>query len=107
MKWHCMYSPTPPICVAPTPDPSLALYSSSEIGTTPQESMDPFTSFPRSSHASWLASAGEAEYAALFAFAAGQHTASLRTTLADMGYPQEPTIIMCDNTSAISDRHRN
>jgi hypothetical protein len=32
-----------------------------------------------------VASAGEAEYAALFA--TGQHAASLRTTLSDMGYP--------------------
>ena len=46
-----------------------------------------------------VASAGEAEYAALFA--AGQDAASIRTTLSDMGYPQNPTIIMCDNTSAI------
>jgi hypothetical protein len=46
-----------------------------------------------------VVSAGEAEYAALFA--TGQHAASLRTTLADMGYPQDPTIIMCNNTSAI------
>ncbi len=46
-----------------------------------------------------VASAGEAEYAALFA--TEQHAASLWTTLADMGYPQEPTIIMCYNTSAI------
>jgi hypothetical protein len=46
-----------------------------------------------------VASAGKTEYAALFA--TGQHAASLRTTLADMGYPQNPTIIMCDNTSAI------
>ena len=46
-----------------------------------------------------VASAGEAEYAALFA--AGQHAASLRTTLSDMGYPQPSTTIMCDNTSAI------
>ncbi len=46
-----------------------------------------------------VTSAGEAEYAALFA--AGQHAASLCTTLSDMGYPQDPTIIMCDNTSAI------
>jgi hypothetical protein len=46
-----------------------------------------------------VASAGEAKYAVLFA--TEQHAASLRTTLADMGYPQEPTIIMCDNTSAI------
>jgi hypothetical protein len=46
-----------------------------------------------------VASAGEAQYAALFA--TGQHAASLRTTLADMGYPQDPTIIMCYNTSAI------
>ena len=46
-----------------------------------------------------VASAGEAEYAALFA--TGQHAASLRTTLSDMGYPQPSTTIMCDNTSAI------
>jgi hypothetical protein len=46
-----------------------------------------------------VVSAGEAEYTALLV--AGQRAASLRTTLADMGYPQEPTIIMCDNTSAI------
>jgi hypothetical protein len=46
-----------------------------------------------------VVSAGEAEYTALFA--AGQHTASLRTTLSDMGYPQPSTTIMCDNTSAI------
>jgi hypothetical protein len=46
-----------------------------------------------------VASAGEAEYAALFAGA--QHAASLRTILADLGHPQPPTILMCDNTCAI------
>ncbi len=46
-----------------------------------------------------VSSAGEAEYAALFA--GGQHAASLRTILADLGNPQPPTIIMCDNTCAI------
>ncbi len=46
-----------------------------------------------------VSSAGEAEYAALFAGA--QHAASLRTILSDLGYPQPPTIIMCDNTCAI------
>ncbi len=46
-----------------------------------------------------VAGAGNAEYAALFA--ARQHAASIRTTLSEMGYPQNPTIIMCDNTSAI------
>jgi len=46
-----------------------------------------------------VASAGEAEYAALFAGA--QHAASLRTILADIGHPQPPTILMCDNTCAI------
>jgi hypothetical protein len=46
-----------------------------------------------------VASAGEAEYAALFA--AGQYASSIRTTLSDMGYPQGSTIIMCDNTCAI------
>jgi hypothetical protein len=46
-----------------------------------------------------VASAKEAEYAALFA--ARQHAASIRTTLSGMGYPQSPTIIMCDNISAI------
>jgi hypothetical protein len=48
-----------------------------------------------------VSSAGEAEYAALFA--GGQHAASLRTILEDLGFsnPQPPTIIMCDNTYAI------
>ena len=46
-----------------------------------------------------VASAGEAEYAALFAV--GQQAASLRTILHDMGYPQQPTILFCDNTTAI------
>jgi hypothetical protein len=46
-----------------------------------------------------VSSAGEAEYAALFAGA--QHAASLRTILSDLGYSQPPTIIMCDNTGAI------
>jgi hypothetical protein len=41
----------------------------------------------------------EAEYAALFAGA--QQAACLRTILSDLGYPQPPTIIMCDNTCAI------
>jgi hypothetical protein len=46
-----------------------------------------------------VASAGEAEYAALFT--GGQHAAGLRTVLADLGYPQPPTTILCDNTTAI------
>jgi hypothetical protein len=46
-----------------------------------------------------VSSAGEAEYAALFAGA--QHGASLRTILSNLGYPQPPTIVMCDNIWAI------
>jgi hypothetical protein len=46
-----------------------------------------------------VSSAGEAEYAALFASA--QHAASLRTILSDLGQPQPPTMLMCDNTCAI------
>jgi hypothetical protein len=46
-----------------------------------------------------VASAGEAEYAALFAL--GQQAAALRTILHDMGHPQQPTILLCDNTTAI------
>ncbi len=46
-----------------------------------------------------VASAGEAEYAALFARA--QHAAVLRTMLSDIGYPQPDTIVLCDNTTAI------
>ncbi len=46
-----------------------------------------------------VSSAGEAEYATLFAGA--QHAASLRNILEDLGYPQPPTIITCDNTCAI------
>jgi hypothetical protein len=47
-----------------------------------------------------VASAGEAEYAALFA--AGQQAAALRTILEDIGYPQPATIILCDNTTALA-----
>ncbi len=46
-----------------------------------------------------VSSAGEAEYASLFPGA--QHAASLRIILSDLGHPQLPTIIMCDNTCAI------
>ncbi len=47
-----------------------------------------------------VSSAGEAEYAALFAGA--QQAASLRTILSDLGYSQAPTIIMCDNTCVLA-----
>jgi hypothetical protein len=46
-----------------------------------------------------VASAGEAEYATLFAGA--QNAAALRTVFSDLGYPQPDTIILCDNTKAI------
>jgi hypothetical protein len=46
-----------------------------------------------------VASAAEAEYAAVFAGA--QHGAYLSTVLTDLGYPQDPIIIMADNTTAI------
>ncbi len=46
-----------------------------------------------------VASAGEAEYAALFT--GGQHAAGLRPILADLGYPQPATTILCDDTTAI------
>ncbi len=45
-----------------------------------------------------VASAAEAEYAAIFAGA--QHGAYLSTVLTDLGYPQDPIIIMADNTTA-------
>jgi hypothetical protein len=96
--WFSTHSLTRLIYVDHTPDPSQAVYSSSVTKTILPESMDPstffFTIIP-----CVVASAGEAEYAALLA--SGQHAASLRTTLCDMGYPQDPTIIICDNTSAI------
>ena len=46
-----------------------------------------------------VASAAEAEYAALFLV--GQETANLRYILADLGYPQQPTLILCDNACAV------
>jgi hypothetical protein len=46
-----------------------------------------------------VSSADKAEYAALFTGA--QHAASLRTILSDLGHPQPPTMLMCDNTCAI------
>ena len=46
-----------------------------------------------------VASAAEAEYAALFIV--GQEAANLRNILADLGYPQQPTVILCDNACAV------
>jgi hypothetical protein len=46
-----------------------------------------------------VASAAEAEYAALFIV--GQTAEGLRNTLEDMGYPQGPTRIICDNKCAV------
>jgi len=46
-----------------------------------------------------VASAGEAEYAALFMV--GQEAASMRTILTDMGHPQPATSIKCDNACAV------
>jgi hypothetical protein len=45
-----------------------------------------------------VSAASEAEYAALFLN--GQTCAGLRLTLSDLGYPQPPTIIISDNTTA-------
>jgi hypothetical protein len=46
-----------------------------------------------------VASAAEAEYAALFTV--GQEAEPIRQTLADLGYPQPPTLITCDNQCAV------
>ena len=46
-----------------------------------------------------VASAAEAEYAALFMLA--QEGEYLRRVLSDMGYPQAPNLILCDNQCAV------
>ena len=46
-----------------------------------------------------VASAAEAEYAALFL--AVQEAVNLRNILQDLGYPQSPTNILCDNARAV------
>jgi len=46
-----------------------------------------------------VSSAFEAEYAALFI--CGQTGEAIRNTLSDLGYPQPPTIIICDNKSTV------
>ena len=46
-----------------------------------------------------VASAAEAEYAALFMLA--QEGEYLRRVLDDMGYPQAPTLMLCDNQCAV------
>ena len=46
-----------------------------------------------------VASAAEAELASLFMNA--QHGAQLRAILNDLGYPQPPTVILCDNSCAV------
>jgi hypothetical protein len=47
-----------------------------------------------------VSSAAEAEYAALFQVA--KECEPLRETLNDLGYPQPPTLITCDNQCAVS-----
>ncbi len=46
-----------------------------------------------------VTSAAEAEYAALFMV--GQAAVSIRNTLADLGYPQGATTLICDNKCAV------
>ena len=46
-----------------------------------------------------VASVAEAEYAALFQ--AGQEGSWLRNILSSLGYPQPPTVILCDNKCAV------
>jgi hypothetical protein len=50
-----------------------------------------------------VASATEAEYAALFI--TGQAATSVVNTLTDLGYPQQPVEIFCDNMCAIGIAH--
>ena len=46
-----------------------------------------------------VSSAAEAEYGGLFI--AAQHATCLRSTLADLGYPQDATLLLCDNACAV------
>ena len=46
-----------------------------------------------------VSSAAEAEYGGLFL--AAQRGAHLRNTLADLGYPQDSTLLLCDNECAV------
>ena len=46
-----------------------------------------------------VSSATEAEYAA--AFIVGQAATPIRNTLAELGYPQDATVIYCDNECAV------
>jgi hypothetical protein len=46
-----------------------------------------------------VSSAAEAEYGGLFI--AAQRGVQLRNTLADLGYPQDATLLMCDNACAV------
>jgi hypothetical protein len=65
----------------------------------PRASTAPFLPSLRSFPALYHPRGKPNNYAALFT--GGQHAAGLRTILADMGYPQPPTTILCNNTSAI------
>ena len=52
-----------------------------------------------------VSSACEAEYAALFIV--GQACTAIRNTLSDLGYPQPPTRIICDNATACGIANRS
>jgi hypothetical protein len=68
----------------PAPQNQMALYTSSRL------------SFLVSSQAP-----GKPNTLLSALFAGGQYVVSLRNILTDLGHPQPPTIIMCDNTCAI------
>ena len=51
-----------------------------------------------------VSSAAEAEYAALFLVA--KEAEVMRATLADLGYPQDPTPLICDNSCAVGITNR-
>jgi hypothetical protein len=65
-------------------------------GTTPNGSIECISTIL----STIVASAGEAEYAAIFKVA--QLCESIRTTCADLGHIQPATSIICDNTCAVS-----
>ena len=87
--WFCMSSQMPLICRKITQDLSPVQYFTSEIKITLRLLMVPFWHSALSTAV--VASAAEAEYAALFHTA--QEAVNLRNILQDLGYSQSPTNI--------------
>jgi hypothetical protein len=102
----CLFSSMPPISLARTPAASRARFTTSSacLGQVSLPTPLPFINGPVSCHTNTIpvvcSSVQEAEYAGLFA--AARLADNERSILHNLGYPQPPTLLLCDNEIAVA-----